>query len=49
MLLGGGQGLLLNVEGVHKALGAHGLGEKFGIVAVAHGEVHRHVAGLQVL
>ena len=46
MLLGGGQGLLLDVEGVDEALGAHGLGEEFGVVAVTHGEIHRHVAGL---
>ena len=49
VLLGGGQGLLLDIKGVDEAVGAHGFGEELGIVAVAHGEIHRHVAGAKVL
>ena len=41
---GGCHRLLLNVEGVHAAALAHRAAEKFGIVSVAHGEVHGNIA-----
>jgi hypothetical protein len=49
MLLGGGQSLLLDVEGVYKAPRAYGLGQKLGVMSVPHGEIHRHVTVAKML